>query len=73
MSQLANMKYIKSYSAGIDFRRQILKSTDFRFWPLKRVPANPFIVFNPLLADQINVIGTEMCLNIKILQWVVTN
>ena len=32
-------KYVYSYSAGIDFSRQNLTSTDVRFWRLKSVPA----------------------------------
>ena len=32
-------KYFYSYSAGIDFRRQSLTSTDVRFWRLKSIPA----------------------------------
>ena len=32
-------KYFYSYSAGIDFRRQNLTSTDVRFWRLKSIPA----------------------------------
>ena len=28
-----------SFSAGIDFRRQNLTSTDVRFWRLKSIPA----------------------------------
>ena len=34
-----NYKYFYSYSAGIDFRRQNLTSTDVRFWRLKSIPA----------------------------------
>ena len=30
---------INPYSAGIDFRRQILTSTDVRIWRLKSIPA----------------------------------
>ena len=32
-------KYFNSYSAGIDFSRQNLPSTDVRFWRLKSIPA----------------------------------
>ena len=32
-------KYFYSYSAGIDFSRQNLTSTDVRFWLLKSIPA----------------------------------
>ena len=32
-------KYARSYSAGIDFRRQNLTSTDVRFWRLKSIAA----------------------------------
>ena len=32
-------KYVYSYSAGLDFSRQNLTSTDVRFWRLKSVPA----------------------------------
>ena len=32
-------KYIYSYSAGIDFRRENLTSTDIRFSRLKLIPA----------------------------------
>ena len=32
-------KYAYSYSAGIDFRRQNLTSTDVRFWRLMPIPA----------------------------------
>ena len=32
-------KYCYSYSAGIDFRRHNLTSTDVRFWSLKSIPA----------------------------------
>ena len=32
-------KYFYSYSAGIDFSRQNLTSTDVRFWRLKSIPA----------------------------------
>ena len=32
-------KYFNSYSAGIDFSRQNLTSTDLRFWRLKSIPA----------------------------------
>ena len=35
-------KYFYSYSAGIDFSRQNLTSTDVRFWRLKSIPANIF-------------------------------
>ena len=31
--------YTYSYSAGIDISRQILTSTDVRFWRLKSIPA----------------------------------
>ena len=31
--------YFYSFSAGIDFRRQNLTSTDIRFWRLKSIPA----------------------------------
>ena len=34
-----NYKYFYSYSAGIDFSRQNLTSTDVRFWRLKSFPA----------------------------------
>ena len=33
------LKYLYSYSAGIDIRRQNLTSTDVRFWRLKSMPA----------------------------------
>ena len=32
-------KYFHSYSAGIDFSRQNLTSTDVRFWRLESIPA----------------------------------
>ena len=32
-------KYVYSYSAGIDIRRQNLKSLDVRFWRLMSIPA----------------------------------
>ena len=45
-------KYVYSYSAGIDFRRQNLTSTDVRFWRLKSIPAlqglNPQNSYLPL-------------------------
>ena len=34
-----NYNYFYSYSAGIDFSRQNLTSTDVRFWRLKLIPA----------------------------------
>ena len=36
---LITYKYFHTYSAGIDFRRQNLTSTDVRFWRLKSIPA----------------------------------
>ena len=35
----SHYKYVCSYSAGIDFSRQNLTSTDVRFWRLKSIPA----------------------------------
>ena len=35
----AHFKYVYFYSAGIDFGRQNLTSTDVRFWRLKAIPA----------------------------------
>ena len=37
MDPYGHYKY--SYSAGIDFRRHNLTSTDVRFWRLKSIPA----------------------------------
>ena len=34
-----NNNMINPYSAGIDFRRQILTSVDVRIWRLKSIPA----------------------------------
>ena len=35
----SHYKYVYSYSAGIDFRRQNLTPTDVGFWRLKSIPA----------------------------------
>ena len=39
LAWLSPFKYLYSYSAGIDFRRHNLKSTDVGLWRLKSIPA----------------------------------